>query len=198
MSVNKPQRYKHGVELTPLVDLGFLLVTFFMMITQFNLPDPVQVTIPTSTSDSKLPDSNTTSILVSKEGIIYLMIEGKRKLKDLALRANAGWNLGLTGVDIETFSNLPGIGVSVSGLKQYLRLSESDRKNMTSSGIPVETGHNELSDWLRYIKESSPNTRVVIKGDRMAPYPVIKKIMDTLRDLDINKFSLITDSEKNE
>ena len=193
MPVRKP---KNSIDLTPMVDLGFLLVIFFIMMTQFTPPDPVEVSIPRSTADSKLPDSNIITVLVTKEGRVFLMVEGKRKLKALALKINAGWNLGFTGNDIENFSNLPGIGIPASGLKQFLRLSESERKNMTIPGISVETDNNELSVWLENARELNPKARIVIKGDRQAPYPVIKKVMDTLQGLDINRFSLITDTEK--
>lgn len=193
MSIRKP---KNSIDLTPMVDLGFLLVIFFIMMTQFTPPDPVEVSIPRSTADSKLPDSNIITVLVTKEGRVFLMIEGKRKLKALALKINAGWGLGFTGNDIEYFSNLAGIGVPASGLKQFLRLSESERKNMTIPGISVEKDNNELSVWLENARELNPKARIVIKGDRLAPYPVIKKVMDTLQGLDINRFSLITDTEK--
>ncbi len=196
MAARKPTRHRHGIDMTPMVDLGFLLVTFFMMMTQFTPPDPVKVSIPFSTAESKLPDTNLITILVSKEGAVYFMMEGKRKLKALALSANAGWGLGLTGNDIEKFSNLAGVGIPASDLKEFLRASESERKNITMPGIPVEAEHNELSGWINYARESNPRARVVIKGDRQAPYPVIRKVMDTLQGLDINRFSLITDTEK--
>jgi biopolymer transport protein ExbD len=35
----------------------------------------------------------------------------------------------------------------------------------------------------------------VNKGDRLTPYPVIKKIMDTLKEIRVNTFSLITDTK---
>ena len=71
MSIRKP---KNSIDLTPMVDLGFLLVIFFIMMTQFTPPDPVEVSIPRSTADSKLPDSNIITVLVTKEGRVFLMI----------------------------------------------------------------------------------------------------------------------------
>ncbi len=196
MPVRRSLRHRHGIDMTPMVDLGFLLVTFFMIITQFLPPDPVQVIIPRSTSNAKIPDSNLITLLVSKEGRVYFKMDQKRNLQSLAEKLNTRWNLGLTPNEIENFSDQASFGVPASGLKDLLRLSKTERDKMTMPGIPVEPGHNELNDWLVYARLSNPRGRIVIKGDRLAPYPVIKKIMDTLQDRGINNFSLITDTEK--
>lgn len=182
--------------MTPLVDLGFLLVIFFMLITQFTLPDFVKVVIPASTADTKLNDTDIATILVSSEGAVYFMMEGKRNMRPLGMLANADWGLGLTGQEIEKFSSLPGIGIPVSWLKQFLQLSESEQKKMAMPGIPLENHNNELYGWISFVMASNPGSRIVIKGDRLAPYPVIKKIMDTLKHLGISSFSLVTDTEK--
>ncbi len=40
-----------SIDMTPMVDLAFLLVTFFMLAASFRSSEPVQVTTPTSVSD---------------------------------------------------------------------------------------------------------------------------------------------------
>ncbi len=94
--------------------------------------------------------------MVSKVGIIYIKIDGKRNLKALGQVINSGWGLGLTADEIDAFSNLPGIGIPVSGLKEYLRLSDSERKGIIMTGIPAGKDHNELGDWISYARLSSP------------------------------------------
>lgn len=196
MAIKKPTRYQYGIDITPMVDLGFLLVVFFMMMTQFAPMDPVQVAIPSSTADIKLPETNIIKVLVSKEGGVYFMMDRKKKLKSLGEKLNTRWNLGLTEDELEAFSNQTSFGIPASGLKQFLQLSKAERKKNSVPGIPLETNKNELADWLKYAKIANPDARIVIKGDGLAPYPVIKKIMDTMQDCDINRFSLITDTEK--
>lgn len=196
MPFRRSLRHRHGIDMTPMVDLGFLLVTFFMIITQFLPPDPVQVIIPRSTSSTKIPDSNLITLLVSKAGSVYFKMDQKRNLQSLAEKLNTRWNLGLTPYEIESFSNQASFGVPASGLKDLLQLSKTERDKITMPGIPLKPGQNELNDWLVYARLSNPRARIVIKGDRLAPYPVIKKIMDTLQDRGINNFSLITDAEK--
>ncbi|MFC1840934.1 ExbD/TolR family protein [Thermodesulfobacteriota bacterium] len=196
MAVRKTPRYKHGIDMTPMVDLGFLLVSFFMMMTQFTPPDPVQVSIPSSTADSKLPDANIITVLISKEGSAYFMMDRKKVLRSLGKILNAKWHLSLTRDELDSFSHQASFGVPASGLKEYLILPDDVKKNTVFPGIPMDPGNNELSEWLKYAKVANPKARIVIKGDRLAPYPVIKKVMDTMQDLDINRFSLITDTEK--
>lgn len=195
MAIKKIRKGRPGIDMTPMVDMGFLLVAFFMIITQFAPPDPVQITVPASTAMAKLPEANLVTIMVSKEGIIYIKIDGKRNLKGLGQVINNGWDLGLTADELDVFSNLAGIGIPVSGLKEYLRLSDSERKGIVMTGIPAGKDHNELGDWISYAMLSNPMVNVVIKGDRLTPYPVIKRVMDTLQDIEVNTFSLITDTK---
>ena len=196
MAIRKTPRYKHGIDMTPMVDLGFLLVSFFMMMTQFTPPDPVQVSIPSSTADSKLPDTNIITVLISKEGSAYFMMDRKKVLRSLGKILNAKWHLALSEDELDLFSHQASFGVPASGLKDFLILPDDVKKNTVFPGIPIDPGNNELSEWLKYAKAANPKARIVIKGDRLAPYPVIKKVMDTMQDLDINRFSLITDTEK--
>ncbi len=196
MAVKKTPRYNHGIDMTPMVDLGFLLVSFFMMMTQFTPPDPVQVSIPSSTADSKLPDTNIITLLVSKEGGVYFMTDRKKVLKGLGKLLNAKWHLALTRDELDLFSHQASFGIPASALKEYLLIPDEVKKNTIFPGIPMDPGNNELSEWLKYARIANPKARIVIKGDRLAPYPVIKTVMDTLKGLDINRFSLITDTEK--
>ncbi|HTA61994.1 MAG TPA: biopolymer transporter ExbD, partial [Bacteroidia bacterium] len=55
-----------SLDMTPMVDLAFLLVTFFMLTASFRMAEPVVVDPPASHSDKTLPDN---TILVSVDGI---------------------------------------------------------------------------------------------------------------------------------
>ena len=196
MAVKKPIRHRPLIDMTPMVDLGFLLVTFFMMTTQFTPKDVVQVAIPSSTADTKLPESNTATILISKEGEVYFRMDGTRNQRSLGTRLNNAYNLGLTEGEIDKFAALSGYGMPLAGIKEFLQLPESEQKGVTQPGIPVGEGRNELSDWLMYARIANQKASFVIKADKATPYPVIKRVMDTLQDHNINRFSLITDTEK--
>jgi biopolymer transport protein ExbD len=68
----KKKRVNVAIDMTPLVDVAFLLLTFFMLTTQFKPPEEVDIILPLSHSEIKLPESNTMMIQVSKDGKIFL------------------------------------------------------------------------------------------------------------------------------
>ena len=52
----KPHRQGVRIDMTPLVDVAFLLLTFFMLTTQFKPPEEVVIELPSSHSEFKLPE----------------------------------------------------------------------------------------------------------------------------------------------
>jgi biopolymer transport protein ExbD len=80
------------LDMTPMVDVAFLLLTFFMLTTQFKPPEDVTVELPTSHSAFKLPESDVMMITIAEDGRIFLGLdsqnlrmklfgeEGRRKL----------------------------------------------------------------------------------------------------------------------
>ena len=68
----KKKRVSIRIDMTPLVDVAFLLLTFFMLTTQFKPPEEVEIILPMSHSEIKLPETNTMTLHVSKDGVLYL------------------------------------------------------------------------------------------------------------------------------
>lgn len=59
-------------DMTPMVDIGFLLLTFFMLTTQFKPEDAVEVSLPESHSVFKLPDADVITISIGKDGKTFV------------------------------------------------------------------------------------------------------------------------------
>lgn len=74
----KPKRQGVLIDMTPLVDVAFLLLTFFMLTTQFKPPEEVQIELPASHSQFKLPESDVMTISLSKDGRIFLGLDSQR------------------------------------------------------------------------------------------------------------------------
>ncbi len=68
----KKKRVSIRIDMTPLVDVAFLLLTFFMLTTQFKPAEEVEVIFPFSHSEIKLPESNTMLLYVSKDSRLFL------------------------------------------------------------------------------------------------------------------------------
>ena len=60
------------MDMTPMVDVAFLLLTFFMLTTQFRPPEEVQITLPQSHSAFKLPENDVMTVTISKDNKILL------------------------------------------------------------------------------------------------------------------------------
>lgn len=62
------------VDMTPMVDLAFLLVTFFMLTTTFNKPQTMEVNMPEKTDDNKtmkVAESRTTTLVLAENNKVY-------------------------------------------------------------------------------------------------------------------------------
>jgi len=74
----KPKRHGVLIDMTPLVDVAFLLLTFFMLTTQFKPPEEVQIDLPSSNSQFKLPESDVMTITLAKDGRIFLGLDSQK------------------------------------------------------------------------------------------------------------------------
>jgi len=74
----KVRRVGIRIDMTPLVDIAFLLLTFFMMTTQFKPIEEVEIILPSSHSEFKLPESDVMTITLSKDGRIFLGLDSQR------------------------------------------------------------------------------------------------------------------------
>lgn len=62
------------VDMTPMVDLAFLLVTFFMLTTTFSKPQTMEVNMPDKTDEGKtmkVAESRTTTLVLAEGDKIY-------------------------------------------------------------------------------------------------------------------------------
>ena len=175
----KKNRVGIVLDMTPMVDIGFLLLTFFMLTTQFRPPEipEAQVILPTSHSDIKLPESDVVIITVNKEGGVFVTLDSQR-LRDAILTKKIE-------EDWDKFS--PEIK------KQY----GDDPKTMAKLVPSYPVVIADLGDMLINARMRNPRLRTVIRGDREADYGPILDIMELLQKINISRFNLLTDLEFN-
>jgi biopolymer transport protein ExbD len=75
MAAPKKRRIPVSIDMTPMVDIAFLLLIFFMSTTQFKKPEEVEVQIPSSHSMFKLPETGMIVITVTKKSDIFMTME---------------------------------------------------------------------------------------------------------------------------
>ena len=63
--LKKKRRIGISIDMTPMVDIAFLLLIFFMTTTQFQPPEKDKITLPESSSEAKSPESDVITIAVT-------------------------------------------------------------------------------------------------------------------------------------
>ena|SRR5262252_5232873 len=64
--LKKKRRIGISIDMTPMVDVAFLLLIFFMTTTQFQPPERERIELPKSNSEAKSPESDVITIAVTK------------------------------------------------------------------------------------------------------------------------------------
>lgn len=74
-----PHRRRLGlfVDITPLVDIAFLLLTFFMLSSTWNTPQVLEMSIPSNTTASPVPASQLVTIVVREDGLLTCTTEAE-------------------------------------------------------------------------------------------------------------------------
>jgi biopolymer transport protein ExbD len=186
-----------SLDMTPMVDLAFLLVTFFMLTTKFRPDEPVIVDQPSSVSEITLPDKGVIMITVDKDNRVFFNVEGQQVRKDILERVASYYNLTYDENQLKRFSVLSAIGMPVKELGQYLKVDADQRRAMNdaTTGIPIDTVNNELAIWVNSARKAAPRFSIAIKGDKQASIPTIKRIISILQDNKANRFALVTNLE---
>jgi biopolymer transport protein ExbD len=71
---NKRSRTSTKIDMTPMVDLAFLLITFFMLTTTFNKPQTMEINMPDKDDNQTtqfVPESRTITFILGKNDQVY-------------------------------------------------------------------------------------------------------------------------------
>lgn len=198
MAKAKVARKSTAIDMTPMVDLAFLLITFFMLTIKFRPQEAVEVLIPSSIATTPVPVVDLATILISEDGRVFLGVSDQPTRREMLRLVAESKKLDFTEEEMQKFSIMEQVGVPIEQLKQFLSLKPADMNKYLKEkgGIPCDTSDNQLQDWLLQARYANRNIRVAIKADEKTPYPIVREVVNTLKKQRANRFNLITTQEQ--
>jgi biopolymer transport protein ExbD len=190
------------VDMTPMVDLFSLLLTFFMLTATFRPMEPAPVDTPYSISEKPIKDANFITVLIAADNRVFLNFDNgpdtilhfrPKILAEMGKR----YEITFTKEELRKFEKgSEAFGVPIADMKKYLAARDIKEREKLELGIPLDSLDNQLALWVLYARQVNPAITTMIKGDANVEYPVVKKVLDIFQDKNVNKFSLITNLEK--
>ena len=179
----KPKKLSTRVDFTPMCDLGFLLITFFMLSTSMNKPQTMELSLPskdkvTEEEQSKIKESTAITIILGKEDKLYYYFGIGTEEADPEVIATTYAPDGIRKMLLQR--NLD-VVTQVRKLKDEFaneRISEEDLKKKTSEA-----------------KDNKMAPVVMIKSTDEATYKNMVDILDEMQICSIGRFAMVDITE---
>ena len=198
--IKLPTKSPH-IDMTPMVDLFSVVLTFLMLTTTMRQQEPAPVDTPYSISEKPTPDFNAFTLLISNDDKVFLNFDNgpdtilKFRPKVLT-QMGTRYGIEFTEDELRKFEKYPSsIGVPILKMKEFLAAEDAKSKAVFQTGIPLDSLDNQLAMWILYTRQENPNVQACIKGDAKTGFPIVKKVLDILQDYQVNRFNLITSLE---
>jgi biopolymer transport protein ExbD len=209
MSKVKVKKQSTFIDMTAMSDVTVLLLTFFMLTSTFISKEPVQVTTPSSVSEIKIPETNLLTILVDSKGKVFLSLDNQKDMEATLTAVGDDYGLSFSKTQIVAFRKLASFGIPIRHMASFLDLPtdqqdktlkdlENMRVGIPTSDVEVKdargviSSDNEFNRWVSHALEINKDLQIAIKADKFTNYPVVKEVIDDLREMRKNRYLLIT------
>lgn len=169
------------IDMTPMVDLAFLLLTFFMLTTTFNKPQAMEINMPVKSdnpeNDIKIPESLTWTIILSENDKIFYY----NKKFDPTTTVINETNFSKDGIRKVLLENNSRIYEMVNELKKKVENGSLDKEEYKklSGKIKADSGYKNRA------------IICLIKTDNRAKYKNVVDILDEMQICNIGKYALV-------
>jgi len=186
--MKKPRaRTKPGVriDMTPLVDVIMLLLTFFMLTATFKTveSEAVEVNLPKSvnTDSTRLPEKDVMTITLTPAGDIFVDVDNYVVRKEVF---GDRFAIGLYHPDSTTKSEIEETG----------KVGDKDfrRKVIILNKAQFEKTLTDLRLTLKNMTDNKSDFRIVLKGDKDTNFGIVEDLMSSLKETRNTRFSLVT------
>lgn len=177
----KPKKMSTRVDFTPMVDLGFLLITFFMLATSMIKPQTMEIVMPTK-DDTKSTKDNTK---VQADKAVTILLDKNNKI----YYYEGTW--GKDGSD----PKLVQTDYSPNGLRKYLlgrnaivmNKVRNFKAEIKGKDLPADT----ITRRITRIKSSNKDLVVIIKATKEATYGNLVNVLDEMNICNVGVYAVV-------
>lgn len=199
MARAKIKRGSTSVDMTPMCDVAFLLLTFFILAAQFKPSEAIEVSPPNSVSNKVAPQKDFFNVTIDKNNKVYIDMDESMKA-DVLEELGKERNITFSPQDIKSFSHSGFIGVPLSQFKSFIQLTPEQVTAMAPKlpGVPTDSTNNELQYWISAAVNANLGKKLnfLIKGDDASKYTAFSGVLDAFKKNDIYKYNLVTNAEE--
>ncbi len=176
-----------NIDMTPLVDVIMLLLTFFMLVATFKVEstEAIEIKLPESvvTDTTKLPEKDIMTLTLTSKGDVYLDVDNYKVREQVFGDA---FGLGIYHPDSTTKSEYELTGGKIGG-------KTLKRKVVIMNRSQFEKALTDLRLALKNSTGGKSDFRIVLKGDTQTDYGVVEDLMQIFKDTKNTRFALVTD-----
>ncbi len=182
------KKHSTRIDMTPMVDLACLLLTFFMLTTAFSKPKTMEIVMPEKDKDNtekndgpKVSAERTINILISGNDAIYYYFGVADKKKGLPQLVKTTY--GKDGIRKLLLKRNEKIFKEIYELKEKIKTGEINFGDTTEKA---------LKNKIRKIKKSDEDAPIIlIKADEFAKYKNIVDVIDEMAIANIASYAIV-------